>query len=265
MPDPAWRVWVGGLWRGFGREWVFPSVGAMSLLSVARSFLSFCSSRSSCRPLCSFWATCTAPGPCLWDPWCLNQKTFFFLIFFSFSFFYFSFGGRRRQHHATTKEDGAAAPTKSSSPQKRKGDCSTTPKNVVRKSSPTHKESGKDTTQRELSLVWANVAFSLSSSSLWTVLHSRLIWGGAAFFPRPFLGCGAFLPLPFRVVPPFWVVLLSFSVWMVVLLHFPPPLSLKQIQNNNTNFMGTNTKRRRREAAPPNRRFGKGTPRKCGN
>ena len=66
------RMALGGWTRARvrGENGPFPSVGATLPLSAACRFLEilvelFCSSRSSCRPLCAFWAMCM----------CLNQKS----------------------------------------------------------------------------------------------------------------------------------------------------------------------------------------------
>ena len=75
--------------------------------------------------------------------------------------------------------------------QRRKGDSSTIPEEEERKSSAVHKGGGSTTLKEPL--VWAGVAFSLSSSFLWTVLFARFLWRGAAF-SLLFLGGGDFLP-----------------------------------------------------------------------
>ena len=94
VPDPAWRCGLVNSGEGFGggewalflcRTFVAPECG----VSVLRASVEFLQISSSCRPLRAFWATCTAPGPCLWDPWCLKQRPSLFL-FFSFSFFFLS-------------------------------------------------------------------------------------------------------------------------------------------------------------------------------
>ena len=76
-----------------GQEWPL-SADVAAKLDAGNKSSFFCSSRSSCRSLCAFWATCTAPGPSLWDPWCLNQKSskyVFFLFFVLLFFLYFLF------------------------------------------------------------------------------------------------------------------------------------------------------------------------------
>ena len=81
--------WVGGQGRGIGsRKRRCPWVRHVGFKS---SLLCFCSSRSSCRPLCAFWAKCAAPGPCLWDPWCLSEPKSFKNVFSFFLFFFFLF------------------------------------------------------------------------------------------------------------------------------------------------------------------------------
>ena len=62
-----------------GREWAFSlrrcDIARECCVSVLKApFQFFCCFRSNCRPLCVFWAMCTALGPCLWGPWCLKQK-----------------------------------------------------------------------------------------------------------------------------------------------------------------------------------------------
>ena len=103
-------------------------------------------------------------------------------------------------------------------------------------------------------LLWAGITFSLPSSSLWMVLLSRLFFewccflrphlgwgycspsslsGGGAFHP-PWLGWCCFPRILWSggasCPPPFWMVMISLSLWVVLLfilllwLDFPLPL-----------------------------------------
>ena len=70
---------------------------------------------------------------------------------------------------------------------------------------------------RPLSSLWAGVALSLSSSSLWAVLLSLFSWV-ALLSPSSFLGGGAFLPLPFGMA--LLIPSLLCTVLRSALLHF---------------------------------------------
>ena len=81
---------------------------------------------------------------------------------------------------------------------------------------PRHPKEGGEEKQHRLkgaacNLLWANVTFSLTSSSLWAVLLSRPHQSGATFTLFFLGGCGVFLPLPFFGVVLLFPVVLPFS------------------------------------------------------
>ena len=118
------------------------------------------------------------------------------------------------------------------------------------------------TTQRELrpSSCGLMLLSPIPSSSLWAVLLSRFLRSGAGF-PLLFLGGGALLPLPFRVVPLFpvivslspfrWCCLLSSSVGMVVLLL--PPLEKTRTNKKHTKNETNKNKRTNQQPTHKNK------------
>ena len=118
---------------------------------------------------------------------------------------------RRKQHHPEAGEEGSTTQGGEGklhhTPKRRREDISTIPKKERGKAAPPTHRRWRQHNPKGLRppLLWANVAFSLPSSSLWAVLSSSwVVVVLSSLFP---FGGGAFLPLSFRVVLLFPVVL----------------------------------------------------------